>query len=182
MERIKSTRLLANMNISPKTVLALQEEGWDIVRVSQIMPVNTPDEDILDLARREGRAIITSSREIWMLTQQYTAQKAYDFGLVNSVVPHEELESEVERYCNLSESRFINALTKGISMIPHARIIGKNHEFSDKGRNSHSSVKMRNMTFARSQDSSACWQNSKGVCQSLCMLCDENVRFMSGSI
>ena len=41
------------------------------------------------------------AREIWMLTQQYTAQQAYDFGLVNSVVPHDQLEAEVERYCAL---------------------------------------------------------------------------------
>ena len=41
------------------------------------------------------------AREIWMLTQQYTAQQACDMGLVNSVVPPEALEEEVERYCNL---------------------------------------------------------------------------------
>ncbi len=41
------------------------------------------------------------AREIWMLTQQYSARKAYEFGLVNSVVPHEQLEAEVTRYCNL---------------------------------------------------------------------------------
>ena len=41
------------------------------------------------------------AREIWMLTQQYTAQQAYDMGLVNSVVPHEQLVEEVERYCGL---------------------------------------------------------------------------------
>ena len=41
------------------------------------------------------------AREIWMLTQQYTAQRAYEMGLVNSVVPPEELEAEVERYCKL---------------------------------------------------------------------------------
>ena len=41
------------------------------------------------------------AREIWMLTQQYTAQQAYDMGLVNSVVPPEQLEAEVERYCSL---------------------------------------------------------------------------------
>ena len=41
------------------------------------------------------------AREIWMLTQQYSGQRAYEMGLVNSVVPHEELEAEVERYCNL---------------------------------------------------------------------------------
>ena len=41
------------------------------------------------------------AREIWMLTQQYTAEQARDLGLVNSVVPHDQLEAEVERYCNL---------------------------------------------------------------------------------
>lgn len=41
------------------------------------------------------------AREIWMLTQQYTAQRAYDMGLVNSVVPPEQLEDEVRRYCGL---------------------------------------------------------------------------------
>ena len=41
------------------------------------------------------------AREIWMLTQQYTAQRAYEMGLVNSVVPAEELEAEVARYCGL---------------------------------------------------------------------------------
>ena len=41
------------------------------------------------------------AREIWMLTQQYSAQQAYDMGLVNSVVSHEALEGEVDRYCAL---------------------------------------------------------------------------------
>ena len=41
------------------------------------------------------------AREIWMLTQQYTAQQAHDMGLVNSVVPPDQLETEVECYCNL---------------------------------------------------------------------------------
>ena len=41
------------------------------------------------------------AREIWMLTQQYTAQQAYDMGLLNSVVPPEKLEDEVNRYCGL---------------------------------------------------------------------------------
>jgi dihydroxynaphthoic acid synthetase len=41
------------------------------------------------------------AREIWMLTQQYTAQQALDMGLVNSVVPHDKLEGEVLRYCSI---------------------------------------------------------------------------------
>ena len=36
-----------------------------------------------------------------MLTQRYTGQQAADMGLANSVVPHDQLESEVLRYCNI---------------------------------------------------------------------------------
>lgn len=54
-----SKRLLANMNISPKTVKALREEGWDIGRVSQFLPVNTSDQEILAFARQEDRVVIT---------------------------------------------------------------------------------------------------------------------------
>lgn len=52
-------RLLANMNISPKTVEALQQQGWDIVRVSQFLPVNASDQEILSFARRQGRVVVT---------------------------------------------------------------------------------------------------------------------------
>jgi len=52
-------RLLANMNISPKTVETLRERGWDIVRVSQFLPKNASDQDILSFARREGRVVVT---------------------------------------------------------------------------------------------------------------------------
>ena len=41
------------------------------------------------------------AREIWMVTQQYSAQQALDMGLANSVVPPEQLRDEVIRYCNL---------------------------------------------------------------------------------
>jgi len=47
------------MNISPKTVESLSKQGWDIIRVSNILPVNASDQEILDLARQEGRAVIT---------------------------------------------------------------------------------------------------------------------------
>ena len=52
-------RLLADMNISPKTVKILRERGWDIVRVSQFLPENASDQDILSFARREGRVVVT---------------------------------------------------------------------------------------------------------------------------
>ena len=54
-----SLGFLADMNLSPVTVAALQQEGWDIVRVSALLPANAPDTEILALARRQNRVIIT---------------------------------------------------------------------------------------------------------------------------
>jgi naphthoate synthase len=39
------------------------------------------------------------AREIWYLCRQYTAEEAYQMGLVNKVVPPEDLEQEVEDVC-----------------------------------------------------------------------------------
>src|SRR5512139_4121951 len=39
------------------------------------------------------------AREIWFLCRQYDAQQALDMGLVNTVVPLEELETETLRWC-----------------------------------------------------------------------------------
>ncbi len=47
------------------------------------------------LARHVGEK---RAREIWFLCRRYTAQQAYDMGLVNKVVPHEELDAEVEAW------------------------------------------------------------------------------------
>jgi len=52
-------RFLANMNISPNTVEALRKHGWDIVRISQFLPVNASDQDILEFARQEDRVVVT---------------------------------------------------------------------------------------------------------------------------
>jgi 2-ketocyclohexanecarboxyl-CoA hydrolase len=39
------------------------------------------------------------AREIWMLCKRYSAAEALAMGLVNSVVPHAELDAEVARWC-----------------------------------------------------------------------------------
>jgi 2-ketocyclohexanecarboxyl-CoA hydrolase len=39
------------------------------------------------------------AREIWYMCRRYTAQQAYEMGLVNAVVPHDQLDAEVERWC-----------------------------------------------------------------------------------
>jgi 2-ketocyclohexanecarboxyl-CoA hydrolase len=39
------------------------------------------------------------AREIWYLCRRYTAAEALAMGLVNAVVPHEQLDAEVARWC-----------------------------------------------------------------------------------
>lgn len=48
------------------------------------------------LARQIGQK---RAREIWMLCRQYGAEQAYDWGLVNSVVPLADLEQETVGWC-----------------------------------------------------------------------------------
>jgi 2-ketocyclohexanecarboxyl-CoA hydrolase len=40
------------------------------------------------------------AREMWMLCRRYTARQAYEWGLVNAVVPEAELDAEVRRWCD----------------------------------------------------------------------------------
>jgi naphthoate synthase/2-ketocyclohexanecarboxyl-CoA hydrolase len=39
------------------------------------------------------------AREMWMLCRRYSAQQALDMGLVNTVVPADGLDTEVDRWC-----------------------------------------------------------------------------------
>ena len=39
------------------------------------------------------------AREIWYMCRRYTAAEAERMGLVNCVVPHDELDAEVDRWC-----------------------------------------------------------------------------------
>ncbi len=48
------------------------------------------------LARQIGQK---RAKEIWFLCRQYDAQTAYDWGLVNTVVPLERLEDETVQWC-----------------------------------------------------------------------------------
>lgn len=48
------------------------------------------------LARIVGQK---KAREIWYLCRQYTAQQALEMGLVNTVVPLEDLETETLKWC-----------------------------------------------------------------------------------
>jgi predicted nuclease of predicted toxin-antitoxin system len=50
--------LTSEMNISPETVALLREQGRDIVQVSEFLPVDPPDEQVLERARADGRVVV----------------------------------------------------------------------------------------------------------------------------
>ena len=50
------------------------------------------------------------AREIWFLNKQYTAQEALEMGLVNKVVPFEELEDATVEWCEIMMQRSPMAL------------------------------------------------------------------------
>ncbi len=52
-------RFLADMNISPLTVAVLNEQGWQVTRVSAVLPPKTTDRDILEYARQENFVTVT---------------------------------------------------------------------------------------------------------------------------
>ena len=39
------------------------------------------------------------AREIWYLCRRYTAAQACEMGLVNAVVPHDQLDAEIDKWC-----------------------------------------------------------------------------------
>jgi predicted nuclease of predicted toxin-antitoxin system len=50
---------LADMNISPLSVEKLKTKGWEILRVSEILPSYSEDELILEYAKKNCRFLIT---------------------------------------------------------------------------------------------------------------------------
>ena len=51
------------------------------------------------------------AREIWFLCRRYSAAEAEKMGLVNKVVPHDQLDAEVDRWCDEINQLSPTALT-----------------------------------------------------------------------
>lgn len=52
-------RLLADLNIAPRTVDFLRSLGHDVIRVDALLPITASDAEIVDAALRERRTILT---------------------------------------------------------------------------------------------------------------------------
>jgi naphthoate synthase len=101
------------------------------------------------------------AKEIWFLCRQYGAEEALDMGLVNAVVPVEELEEETVRWCNemLELSPFSLRLLKasfnaaedgltGIQQLAHdANLLFYGSEEAQEGRDAY--VQKRKPDFGR---------------------------------
>ena len=55
------------MNISPQTVTSLRQQGWNIIRIPEVLPANASDPEILSFARQENRVIVTQDLDFSML-------------------------------------------------------------------------------------------------------------------
>jgi len=64
---MSSLRLLADVHISPLTVVALKSQGYDIVRITDLLPATAADVEILELARVEGKVVLTQDLDFSML-------------------------------------------------------------------------------------------------------------------
>lgn len=56
-------KLLADVNISPRVVAALRADGFDAVRVTDVMPATSRDEDILAEAARLGAVLVSQDQD-----------------------------------------------------------------------------------------------------------------------
>ena len=65
------------------------------------------DDCLRALARHIGDK---RAREMWFLNEQYTAQQAYEMGLVNKVVPFAELDAAVKAWTDILAERSPTAL------------------------------------------------------------------------
>jgi naphthoate synthase len=100
------------------------------------------------LARQVGQK---KAKEIWFLCRQYDAQQALDMGLVNTVVPLEQLEEETVAWCRemLELSPFALRLVKasfnadedglaGLQQLAHdANLLFYGSEEAQEGRNAY---------------------------------------------
>lgn len=59
--------LLADVHISPLTIAALKSKGYSITRTTDLLPATAADIEILELAREEGKVVLTQDLDFSML-------------------------------------------------------------------------------------------------------------------
>lgn len=63
-------KFIADIHISPLTVKALQNKGYDIVRITDKLPATASDKEIIQLAHNEKAVIITQDLDFSAIVAQ----------------------------------------------------------------------------------------------------------------
>jgi len=63
-------KFIADIHISPFTVKALQNKGYDVVRITDKLPATSPDKEIIKLAYQEKAVIITQDLDFSAIIAQ----------------------------------------------------------------------------------------------------------------
>ncbi len=63
-------KFIADIHISPLTVKALQNKGYNIIRVTDKLPATASDKEIIQLAHKEKAAIITQDLDFSAIIAQ----------------------------------------------------------------------------------------------------------------
>jgi len=64
---MSNLRLIADVHISPATVAVLEVQGYNILRTTDLLPATATDVEILELAREQGRVVLTQDLDFSML-------------------------------------------------------------------------------------------------------------------
>ena len=100
------------------------------------------------------------AREMWYLCRQYSAAEALDMGLVNRVVPAEELDSEVERWCEELLSLPSTPLTQKPTVFSEsqawARLLSIFSRLPRKPRREPRRLQRKGRLISRPTESSSC--------------------------
>lgn len=63
-------KFIADIHISPLTVKALQNKGYDVVRITDKLPATASDKEIIQLAHQEKAVIITQDLDFSAIIAQ----------------------------------------------------------------------------------------------------------------
>lgn len=63
-------KFIADIHISPLTVKALQNKGYDVVRITDKLPATASDKEIIQLAHQETAVIITQDLDFSAIIAQ----------------------------------------------------------------------------------------------------------------
>ena len=83
-------RLIADVHISPTTVQFLNNLGHETVRVSDVLPAEASDEEIVDSAIVLGRAILSHDRDFPKIIIRSGLQEP---SLISLRIPAEDIEN-----------------------------------------------------------------------------------------